>query len=80
MASTTAELLRKKGLNVVEETNADDLHEYSEIRYGGQKPETIKRLCALLKIPVSRAYNQNIDASNNADVVVILGADWANNN
>ena len=79
LATQTAQYLGSQGLNIVEETNATQRYSYSEIIIYNGKPYAIKYLTELLGIPNSRIYNQyNPDA--NADVVLILGQDWANNN
>ncbi len=80
LASKTAEYLRKQGLTVVEETNADRSYENSTIILQSAKPYTQEYLRTLLNnVPTARILNQfATDAK--IDIIVILGNDWARKN
>jgi len=79
LAQTTGDFFRSQGLNIVEETNADQIYNTTTIIIYNGKPYTIKYLSELMDIPVSHIYNR-YDPNAYADVVVILGSTWADNN
>jgi hypothetical protein len=79
LATETADYFRSQGLSIVEETNAQQYYSYSELIIYNGKPYTIKYLSELMGIPASRIYNQ-YNPDNYADVVVIVGQDWADTN
>ena len=79
LAQTTGDFFRSQGLNIVEETNADQIYNTSTIIIYNGKPYTIKYLSELMDIPVSHIYNR-FDPNAYADVVVILGTKWAESN
>lgn len=79
LAQRTAEYLRGQGLNIVEETNADQLYNSSSILILNGKPYTAGYMAQLMAIQSSNIYNQfQPDAA--ADIVIVLGQDWATNN
>lgn len=79
LATRTADFLRSQGLNVVEETNAQNIYNASKITVYNGKPFTIKYLAELLRVPSSQiTFEFNPD--HYADVVVILGTDWGASN
>ena len=79
LAQTTADFFRSQGLNIIEETNADQIYNTSTIIIYNGKPYTIQYLSELMDIPVSHIYNR-YDPNAYTDVVVILGTTWADNN
>jgi LCP family protein required for cell wall assembly len=80
LASKTAEYFKSMGLNVVEQTNADQAYSSSMIIIYTGKPYTVKYLADVMKIPESQIFNR-FNPDSQVDISVILGADWiANNN
>lgn len=79
LASRTAEYLRSQGLNIVEETNADQVYNTTTIIIYDGTPYTIDYLATLMSVPTSHIYNR-YEPDTHADVVVIIGNNWANNN
>ncbi|MCJ7623683.1 MAG: LCP family protein, partial [Anaerolineaceae bacterium] len=79
LATLSGEYFASQGLMIVEQTNAAQNYPNSELIIYNGKPYTIQYLADLMAIPPSRIFNQfNPDA--NADVVIILGENWANEN
>ena len=79
LAQTTSNFFRSQGLNIIEETNADQIYNTTTIIIYNGKPYTIKYLSELMDVPVSHIYNR-YDPNAYADVVVILGTKWAESN
>ena len=79
LAETTGSYFSSLGLTIVEQTNANSYHDATEIIIHDGKPYTVQYLADLLGVPTSRIYNQ-YEPDSYADVIVILGNDWANNN
>ncbi len=79
LAQTTGNFFRSQGLNIIEETNADQIYNTTTIIIYNGKPYTIKYLSELMDVPVSHIYNR-YDPNAYADVVVILGTKWAESN
>ena len=78
LAAKTAEYLRAKGLNVVEETNAA-YQTYSTITFYGAKPYTLHYLVDLIKISPSTRIVYAYDPAATVDLVLYLGDDFAAN-
>lgn len=79
LATRTSEYLRSLGMNVVEESNADRQYENTTLIILNGKPYTIRRLSEIMGIHTGNILNSfNPDAS--ADIIVILGNDWAATN
>ncbi|MBI9047258.1 MAG: LCP family protein [Anaerolineaceae bacterium] len=79
LATRTSEYLISQGLTIVEESNAEYVHEASQMIIYNGKPYSAQYLADLLQISSDRIINQyNPDA--NTDLIIILGNDWANNN
>ena len=78
LAAKTAEYLRAKGLNVVEETNAA-YQTYSTITFYGAKPYTLHYLVDLFKISPSTRIVYAYDPAATVDLVLYLGDDFAAN-
>jgi polyisoprenyl-teichoic acid--peptidoglycan teichoic acid transferase len=79
LASRTAEYFRSQGLNVVEETNAQNIYNSSQMIIYHGKPYTASYLAGLLGIP-NAAVTFEFNPDNYADIVLILGNDWASSN
>jgi len=79
LASRTAEYFRSQGLNVVEETNAQNIYNVSQMVIYHGKPYTASYLSGLLGIPSSQVTFE-FNPDNYADIVLILGNDWASSN
>ena len=80
LAARTHEFLMLKGIRVAKEANADNKVDYTEIRVSSDKQATVRYLADLLKVSPSRIFDQSADPNDPADIVVILGSDWAVNN
>jgi hypothetical protein len=79
LASTTVDYLVGNGMTRVEPGNADDMYPQTTlIDYTGN-PHTIEYLTSLLSITQENIYHR-YDVSNQYDIVLLLGEDWANNN
>jgi len=79
MASRTAEWLRGLSINVVDESNADQLYDTTTIYIYNGKPYTIKYLASVMGLQNPRVYNR-YDPNAQYDIAVVVGADWANSN
>ena len=79
LASTTASYLTENGVRIVDPGNAEDLYPKTTlIDYTGN-PHTIEYLTDLLTITPENIYHR-YDVSNQYDIVVLLGEDWATSN
>jgi polyisoprenyl-teichoic acid--peptidoglycan teichoic acid transferase len=79
LATKTAEYLRSLGLNVVEETNADDYYSTSRMFIYNGKPYTSQYISDMFQMLPAQVLTQyNPDAT--VDIVLILGSDWDNTN
>lgn len=79
LATNTTEYFKKQGLNVVDQSNADQTYDTSIIYVYTSKPYTVKFLADLMKIPNARIFNK-FNPDSKVDVEVILGVDWAYKN
>jgi len=79
MASRTAEWLRGQNMNVVDESNADELYDATTIFIYSGKPYTVRYLASVMGLENPRVYNR-YDPNAQYDIAVVVGADWANNN
>lgn len=79
LASRTKEFLLEKELNVVSVTNADQTYAQTTIIDYTGNPYTVEYLAAILNIAPSKIF-QRFEPGSEADIVVILGEDWAANN
>ncbi|NPV56767.1 MAG: LCP family protein [Anaerolineae bacterium] len=79
LASRTAEYLRGQGINIVEETNADQIYESTTIFIYNGTPYTAKYIAELMNISTSHVFT-SYSPDVYADILVILGNDWAQNN
>lgn len=78
LAARTSTYFKSLGLNVVEETNAEQTLYSTLIDYSG-KPYTLQYLAKMMGISTNRIYNR-YDPNAKTDIAVILGNDWANKN
>jgi LCP family protein required for cell wall assembly len=76
LAARTTDYLKSLGINVTETGNADKYSVYTEISYYSGKPYTLKYLVELMQISDLR-IRYTFDPAKNADIVIILGDDWA---
>ncbi len=79
LAGLTAGWLREQGINVVEETNADQLYDVTTIFIYNGKPYTVRYLSQLFNLENPRVYNR-YDPNAAYDIAVAIGEDWAANN
>ncbi len=79
VASRTAEWLRNQKINVVDETNADQLYDTTTIFIYNGKPYTVRYLSNIMGLENPRVYNR-YDPNATYDIAVVVGNDWANNN
>jgi LCP family protein required for cell wall assembly len=79
LAGKTSELLKPDGLNVVEETNADGVYEFTTIFVYGPKPYTVQYLIEKMGLENARVVNR-YDPNAVVDIAVALGNDWAAKN
>lgn len=77
LAANTGQLLKSMGLNVVQEDNADTAFFVTTVYDYTGKPNTVRFLIEKLNLPDARIENR-YDPNAPADIVLILGADWAN--
>jgi hypothetical protein len=79
LASDTVDYLKENGVSVVEPDSAEELYpETTVIDYTGN-PHTIEYLTGLLSIAPENVFHR-YDVSNQFDIVLLLGDDWATNN
>lgn len=79
LASRTTEYLQSLGLSIAEAGNGDQLYTSTTIFDYTGKPYTNQFLMEALNVSSNRLFSR-YDPTSQVDVVVILGADWANNN
>ncbi|MBN1146342.1 MAG: LCP family protein [Anaerolineales bacterium] len=79
LAARTTEYLVSQGFNVVETGNSERFTSYTEITFHTGKPYTLKYLVELMQISEFR-IRHFFDPASSADIVIILGDDWAANN
>jgi LCP family protein required for cell wall assembly len=79
LAARTVDYLKSQGINVVETGNASQVSPTTEITFYKGKPYTLKFLVDLMKINKFRIRFAS-DPAVSADIVIILGDDWAQTN
>ncbi|MCX8025075.1 MAG: LCP family protein [Thermanaerothrix sp.] len=79
LAGRTAEFLRNEGVNVVQETNADNLYSQTTIFLYSPKPYTLNYLISVMQLQNPRIYNR-YDPNAEVDIAIALGNDWAQSN
>ena len=79
LASQTADYLRSLGLSVAEPGNADEYYEQTTlIDYTGN-PHTVAKIVELMGVAAENVYHR-FDVSGPADIVLVAGQDWADDN
>jgi LCP family protein required for cell wall assembly len=79
LAARTVDYLKSQGINVVETGNASQVSPTTQITFYNGKPYTLKFLVDLMKINKFRIRYAS-DPAVSADIVIILGDDWAQTN
>jgi polyisoprenyl-teichoic acid--peptidoglycan teichoic acid transferase len=79
LAARTVDYLKSQGINVGETGNASQISPTTEITFYNGKPYTLKYLVDLMKINKFRIRYAS-DPAVTADIVIILGDDWAQTN
>jgi LCP family protein required for cell wall assembly len=79
LATRTSDYLRSLGLNVLGEQNADQLYQNTTLVVVSGKPYTVKYLADTMGIGTSDIYNR-FEPDAGADVIVIIGSNWATSN
>jgi LCP family protein required for cell wall assembly len=79
LASQTADYLRTSGLTVTEPGNANEYYEMTTVIDYTGNPHTVAMIVELISISPENVFHR-YDVSGQADVVVIAGQDWADDN
>ncbi len=79
LAARTVDYLKSQGINIVETGNASQVSPTTQITFYNGKPYTLKFLVDLMKINKFRIRYAS-DPAVSADIVIILGDDWAQTN
>ncbi|MBU0510383.1 MAG: LCP family protein [Chloroflexi bacterium] len=79
LAARTDEYLQDNNINITDVSNADQVYANTTIIDYSGRPYTVAFLAELLGVPQSKIY-QRFDPASEADITVILGEDWAENN
>jgi LCP family protein required for cell wall assembly len=79
LASQTADYLRSSGLTVTEPGNAEEYYEMTTIIDYTGNPHTVAMIVELMSISAENVFHR-FDVSGPADVVVVAGQDWADDN
>jgi LCP family protein required for cell wall assembly len=79
LASQTAEYLRTSGLNTSEPGNANERYLVTTVIDYTGNPHTVEKIVELMSISPEYVYHR-YDVAGQADIVVITGDDWANDN
>jgi LCP family protein required for cell wall assembly len=79
MAARTTEYLQSQGIQVTNTGNADQLYTNTTVIDYTGKPYTLRYLVDTLKISPNHIFSR-YDPASQADVVLILGQDWAVSN
>jgi LCP family protein required for cell wall assembly len=79
LAAQTANYLENQGIQVVDPGNASERYDFTTVIDYTGNPSTINYLVELLNVSSDRIYH-SYEPDSQADVVLLLGEDWANNN
>jgi len=79
LGGRTSEYLTSLGVTMLEPGNADEVTVTTAIYDYTGKPYTVRYLVDLMHVDPNRIFNR-FDPNAQVDVVVVLGADWANSN
>jgi len=80
LAVRTQQYLQSMGLNVVEAVSADRIYDVSQISLNTGKPYTLKYLANMFQVPTGQIENKGYAPDQPADIIIIIGNDWAANN
>jgi hypothetical protein len=76
LASQTAEYLRTSGINITDPGNANETYAVTTIIDYTGNPHTVAMIVEMMSISPEYIFHR-YDVSNQADIVVIAGEDWA---
>jgi len=79
LAGKTAEYLKSQGVNIIQEGNAGQTYDQSTIYLYNAKPATLQFLSGLFGVDSNRVWN-SFDPNAQADIIIIVGNDWAASN
>jgi hypothetical protein len=79
LAGETADLLSSQGLNIGRIDNADHFEEKTILYDYTGNPATVQRILSLMELSESHLFHRS-DEGQEADIVLILGSDWAREN
>jgi polyisoprenyl-teichoic acid--peptidoglycan teichoic acid transferase len=79
LAGKTSQYLRDQGMNIVQEANANQNIAITTIYIYNSKPYTLKFIADLMKVQPTNIWNK-FDPNVGADILIMLGNDWATNN
>jgi hypothetical protein len=79
LATETADYLITKGIQVVEVGNADKYKDETSIYDYSGNPYTVQKILNVMKYSDTHLYYRS-DPNSTVDVVIVLGADWGQNN
>jgi len=79
LAGETADLLSSQGLNISRIDNADHFEENTILYDYTGNPATVQRILSLMELSESHLFHR-ADEGQEADIVLILGSDWAREN
>lgn len=79
LAARTTDYLQSQGITITNTGNADQVYTNTTIFDYTGKIYTVKYLMELMNVTSNRFFSR-YDPTSQVDVVVILGADWANSN
>ncbi len=79
LAGRTSDFLKSKGMNIVDQSNAQ-LSSYTKIIIYSGKPYTLSYLAKLMNVPSAHIYNRVTADNPPADIVIVVGDDWAKSN
>jgi LCP family protein required for cell wall assembly len=79
LASETAEYLKANGINITEVGNSNKFKDQTYIYDYSGNPATIQRILNLMGYTQNKLFYRS-DPSTTADVVIVLGDDWVQNN
>ncbi len=79
LAADTAEYLRASGLTISEPGNADQFYQTTTIIDYTGNPHTVQKIVELMSVPPEYVFHR-YEVAGEADIVVIAGEDWAEDN
>ena len=79
LAGVTAEFLEAKGFQISEVGNSDKFKDQTVIYDYSGKPQTVRALLTAMGYTENRLFYRS-DPSVTTDIVIVLGADWVQEN